>query len=191
MRNYFKKATIWYAFFIIFQIAIYLVVEDAKVEELITLAVSTFIIALAMPIIWKIFVFALKICARMMWFFVKFAFTGPGDNRNDKDNDTNGRTCADAEPSFQKQKSSGAAKAALAMSAAALARSSKPSKIPHATSSNGKDKNISCHYRSGNKWLVTYETLHPATGWQPGRHEINPSIVGFTTWGGAINISWR
>jgi hypothetical protein len=97
---------------------------------------------------------------------------------------------AKSETSSQEQKSSGAAKVAFAMSAVALARSSKPSKVPQATSRNGGDRNISCHQRSGNKWLVTYETLHPATGWRPDSTVINTSTRSFNTWGGHIDITW-
>jgi hypothetical protein len=170
---------IWYAFFMIFVVAAYATSGDAKVEELIIISVSALIAALAMPLAWKIFVRAIKIFAKIIWFFIKAPFAGSNDVRTD------------AKPSFKKQKSSGAAKAAFAMSAVALARSSKPSKVPQATSRNGGDRNISCHQRSGNKWLVTYETLHPATGWRPDSTVIDTSTRSFNTWGGHIDITWR
>ena len=87
--------------------------------------------------------------------------------------------------------SSTPAKAGFLMGAAALAKTSKPSKIPQAVARDGGVRNINCHHKSKNKWLVTYEDLHPSTGWIPGKHEINPSISGFNTWGGSIDITWH
>ena len=90
----------------------------------------------------------------------------------------------------RKAGSSKVAKAGLLMGAVALARSSKPSKIPQAVARNGDVKNIDCHHKGKNKWIVTYETLHPSSGWISGKNEINPSISGFTTIGGTIDITW-
>ena len=91
----------------------------------------------------------------------------------------------------RKAGSSKVAKAGLLMGAVALARSSKPSKIPQAVARNGDVKNIDCHHKGKNKWIVTYETLHPSSGWISGKNEINPSISGFTTIGGTIDITWQ
>lgn len=91
----------------------------------------------------------------------------------------------------RKAGSSKVAKAGLLMGAVALARSSKPSKIPQAVARNGDVKNIDCHHKGKNKWLVTYETLHPSSGWISGKNEITPSISGFTTIGGTIDITWQ
>ena len=91
----------------------------------------------------------------------------------------------------RKPGSSKVAKAGLLMGAVALARSSKPSKIPQAVARNGDVKNIDCHHKGKNKWIVTYETLHPSSGWISGKNEINPSISGFTTIGGTIDITWQ
>ena len=83
------------------------------------------------------------------------------------------------------------AKAGLLMGAVALSRSSKPSKVPQAVARSGDVKNINCHHKGKNKWLVTYETLHPSSGWISGKNEINPSISGFSTIGGTIDIIWH
>ena len=83
------------------------------------------------------------------------------------------------------------AKAGLLMGAVALARSSKPSKVPQAVARNGDVKNIDCLHKGKNKWIVTYETLHPSSGWISGKNEINPSISGFSTIGGTIDITWQ
>ena len=91
----------------------------------------------------------------------------------------------------RKAGSSKVAKAGLLMGAVALARSSKPSKVPQAVARNGDVKNIDCHHKGKNKWIVTYETLHPSSGWISGKNEINPSISGFTTIGGTIDITWQ
>ena len=91
----------------------------------------------------------------------------------------------------RKAGSSKVAKAGLLMGAVALARSSKPSKVPQAVARNGDVKNINCHHKSNNKWLVTYETLHPSSGWISGKNEINPSMSGFSTIGGTIDITWQ
>ena len=91
----------------------------------------------------------------------------------------------------RKAGSSKVAKAGLLMGAVALARSSKPSKIPQAVARNGDVKNIDCHHKGKNKWIVTYETLHPSSGWISGKNEINPSISGFSTIGGTIDITWQ
>ena len=91
----------------------------------------------------------------------------------------------------RKAGSSKVAKAGLLMGAVALARSSKPSKVPQAVARNGDVKNINCHHKGKNKWIVTYETLHPSSGWISGKNEINPSISGFTTIGGTIDITWQ
>ena len=90
----------------------------------------------------------------------------------------------------RKAGSSKVAKAGLLMGAVALSRSSKPSKVPQAVARSGDVKNINCHHKGKNKWLVTYETLHPSSGWISGKNEINPSISGFTTIGGTIDITW-
>jgi hypothetical protein len=91
----------------------------------------------------------------------------------------------------RKAGSSKVAKAGLLMGAVALSRSSKPSKVPQAVARNGDVKNINCHHKGKNKWLVTYETLHPSSGWISGKNEINPSISGFSTIGGTIDITWQ
>ena len=91
----------------------------------------------------------------------------------------------------RKAGSSKVAKAGLLMGAVALARSSKPSKVPQAVARNGDVKNIDCHHKGKNKWIVTYETLHPSSGWISGKNEINPSISGFSTIGGTIDITWH
>ena len=91
----------------------------------------------------------------------------------------------------RKSGSSKVAKAGLLMGAVALSRSSKPSKVPQAVARNGNVKNIDCHHKGKNKWIVTYETLHPSSGWISGKNEINPSISGFTTIGGTIDITWQ
>ena len=91
----------------------------------------------------------------------------------------------------RKAGSSKVAKAGLLMGAVALARSSKPSKVPQAVARNGDVKNINCHHKGKNKWIVTYETLHPSSGWISGKNEINPSISGFSTIGGTIDITWQ
>lgn len=91
----------------------------------------------------------------------------------------------------RKAGSSKVAKAGLLMGAVALSRSSKPSKVPQAVARNGDVKNIDCHHKGKNKWIVTYETLHPSSGWISGKNEINPSISGFTTIGGTIDITWQ
>ena len=91
----------------------------------------------------------------------------------------------------RKSGSSKVAKAGLLMGAVALARSSKPSKVPQAVARNGDFKNIDCHHKGKNKWIVTYETLHPSSGWISGKNEINPSISGFSTIGGTIDITWQ
>ena len=91
----------------------------------------------------------------------------------------------------RKAGSSKVAKAGLLMGAVALARSSKPSKVPQAVARNGDVKNIDCHHKGKNKWIVTYETLHPSSGWISGKNEINPSISGFSTIGGTIDITWQ
>ena len=91
----------------------------------------------------------------------------------------------------RKAGSSKVAKAGLLMGAVALSRSSKPSKVPQAVARSGDVKNINCHHKGKNKWLVTYETLHPSSGWISGKNEINPSISGFTTIGGTIDITWQ
>ena len=91
----------------------------------------------------------------------------------------------------RKSGSSKVAKASLLMGAVALSRSSKPSKVPQAVARNGDVKNISCHHKGKNKWLVTYETLHPSSGWISGKNEVNPSISGFSTIGGTIDITWQ
>ena len=87
--------------------------------------------------------------------------------------------------------SSKVANAGLLLGAVALARSSKPSKVPQAVARNGDVKNINCHHKGKNKWIVTYETLHPSSGWTSGKNEINPSISGFSTIGGTIDITWQ
>jgi hypothetical protein len=87
--------------------------------------------------------------------------------------------------------SSKVANAGLLLGAVALARSSKPSKVPQAIARNGDVKNINCHHKGKNKWIVTYETLHPSSGWISGKNEINPSISGFSTIGGTIDITWQ
>ena len=87
--------------------------------------------------------------------------------------------------------SSTTAKAGFLMGAVALARSSKPSKVPQAVARNRDVKNIDCHHKGKNKWIVTYETLHPSSGWISGKNEINPSISGFSTIGGTIDITWH
>ena len=46
-------------------------------------------------------------------------------------------------------------------------------------------------HKGKNKWIVTYETLHPSSGWISGKNEINPSISGFTTIGSTIDITWQ
>ena len=91
----------------------------------------------------------------------------------------------------RKSGSSKVAKAGLLMGAVALSRSSKPSKVPQAVARSGDVKNIDCHHKGKNKWIVTYETLHPSSGWISGKNEINPSISGFTTIGGTIDITWQ
>ena len=91
----------------------------------------------------------------------------------------------------RKAGSSKVAKAGLLMGAVALSRSSKPSKVPQAVARSGDVKNINCHHKGKNKWLVTYETLHPSSGWISGKNEINPSISGFSTIGGTIDIIWH
>jgi len=91
----------------------------------------------------------------------------------------------------RKAGSSKVAKAGLLMGAVALSRSSKPSKVPQAVARNGDVKNIDCHHKGKNKWIVTYETLHPSSGWISGKNEINPSISGFSTIGGTIDITWQ
>ena len=91
----------------------------------------------------------------------------------------------------RKAGSSKVAKAGLLMGAVALARSSNPSKVPQAVARNGDVKNINCHHKGKNKWIVTYETLHPSSGWISGKNEINPSISGFSTIGGTIDITWH
>ena len=91
----------------------------------------------------------------------------------------------------RKSGSSKVAKAGLLMGAVALSRSSKPSKVPQAVARNGNVKNIDCHHKGKNKWIVTYETLHPSSGWISGKNEINPSISGFSTIGGTIDITWQ
>ena len=91
----------------------------------------------------------------------------------------------------RKAGSSKVAKAGLLMGAVALSRSSKPSKVPQAIARNGDVKNINCHHKGKNKWIVTYETLHPSSGWISGKNEINPSISGFSTIGGTIDITWQ
>lgn len=88
-----------------------------------------------------------------------------------------------------KRGSSATAKAGFLMGAAALARTSKPSRIPQATSRGG-NRNLSCHNVRGDKWIITFETLHPSTGWIADKREINPSTSGFGTWGGQIDIRW-
>ena len=91
----------------------------------------------------------------------------------------------------RKSGSSKVAKAGLLMGAVALSRSSKPSKVPQAVARSGDVKNINCHHKGKNKWIVTYETLHPSSGWISGKNEINPSISGFSTIGGTIDITWQ
>ena len=91
----------------------------------------------------------------------------------------------------RKSGSSKVAKAGLLMGAVALSRSSKPSKVPQAVARSGDVKNIDCHHKGKNKWIVTYETLHPSSGWISGKNEINPSISGFSTIGGTIDITWQ
>ena len=91
----------------------------------------------------------------------------------------------------RKAGSSKVAKAGLLMGAVALSRSSKPSKVPQAVARSGDVKNIDCHHKGKNKWIVTYETLHPSSGWISGKNEINPSISGFSTIGGTIDITWH
>jgi len=91
----------------------------------------------------------------------------------------------------RKAGSSKVAKAGLLMGAVALSRSSKPSKVPQAVARSGDVKNIDCHHKGKNKWIVTYETLHPSSGWISGKNEINPSISGFSTIGGTIDITWQ
>lgn len=97
----------------------------------------------------------------------------------------------DEDKEKRKAGSSKVAKAGLLMGAVALARSSKPSKVPQAVARNGDVKNIDCHHKGKNKWIVTYETLHPSSGWISGKNEINPSISGFSTIGGTIDITWH
>ena len=91
----------------------------------------------------------------------------------------------------RKAGSSKVAKAGLLMGAVALSRSSKPSKVPQAVARNEDVRNINCHHKGKNKWIVTYETLHPSSGWISGKNEINPSISGFSTIGGTIDITWQ
>jgi hypothetical protein len=91
----------------------------------------------------------------------------------------------------RKPGSSKVAKAGLLMGAVALSRSSKSSKVPQAVARSGDVKNIDCHHKGKNKWIVTYETLHPSSGWISGKNEINPSISGFSTIGGTIDITWQ
>ena len=91
----------------------------------------------------------------------------------------------------RKAGSSKVAKAGLLMGAVALSRSSKPSKVPQAVARNEDVRNINCHHKGKNKWIVTYETLHPSSGWISGKNEINPSISGFSTIGGTIDITWH
>ena len=91
----------------------------------------------------------------------------------------------------RKAGSSKVAKAGLLMGAVALSRSSKPSKVPQAVARSGDVKNINCHHKGKNKWIVTYETLHPSSGWISGKNEINPSISGFSTIGGTVDITWQ
>jgi hypothetical protein len=91
----------------------------------------------------------------------------------------------------RKSGSSKVAKAGLLMGAVALSRSSKPSKVPQAVARNEDVRNINCHHKGKNKWIVTYETLHPSSGWISGKNEINPSISGFSTIGGTIDITWQ
>ena len=87
--------------------------------------------------------------------------------------------------------SSATAKAGFVMGAAALARSAKPAAIPQATSRDGGDRNISCQNIGKDRWIITYETLHPSTGWIPEKREINSTVSGFNTWGGNIDIRWH
>ena len=91
----------------------------------------------------------------------------------------------------RKAGSSKVAKAGLLMGAVALSRSSKPSKVPQAVARSGDVKNIDCHHKGKNKWIVTYETLHPSSGWISGKNKINPSISGFSTIGGTVDITWQ
>jgi len=90
-----------------------------------------------------------------------------------------------------KTKSSTTAKASLLMGAAALVKTSKPTKTPQAMARNGNVRNLNCHHKSKNKWVVTYETLHSSSGWIPEKKEISPGISGFSTWGGTVDIRWH
>lgn len=164
MLNYIKKAIVNYAkrAVISFVILIIMIVVSYANSNVVTLDELVRAIEIA-------FISALTI--PIAWGILRFALR--------------------SEKKSQEHNSSGAAKVAIAMSAVALARSSKPSKVPQATSRNGGDRNISCHQRSAKKWLVTYETLHPATGWQPESTLISTSTRSFNTWGGHIDITWR
>lgn len=93
-------------------------------------------------------------------------------------------------PEQPKRGSSKTAKAAFAMSAVAYAKSSGPSKVPTVYCSDGGAKNINWHHKKGDKWLVTYEELHPSVGWQRGKKEIRPGISGWNVYGGNIRVSW-
>ena len=77
------------------------------------------------------------------------------------------------------------------MGAAALVKTSKPTKTPQAMARNGNVRNLNCHHKSKNKWVVTYETLHSSSGWIPEKKEISPGISGFSTWGGTVDIRWH
>ena len=190
MKRYFKNAMIWYPLFLALIIAVAAYIE-ATLASVLGLAVMAFFISLLMPIIWKIVLFVIKIYFKIIWFFLKLPFVILSDSGTTSVKVSNSSTATNTKEKPQKTKSSGVAKAAFAMGALALARSSKPSKIPHATSSNEKNRNISCQPISGNKWLVTYETLHSSSGWLPEKYVIKQSTRNFNTWGGSINITWR
>lgn len=86
--------------------------------------------------------------------------------------------------------SSTTAKVALGMSAVALAKSKGPTKVPTCVPREGGARNINTVHKKGNKYVVTYETLHPSTGWQRDKKEIEPGISGWSHWGGMIDVHW-
>lgn len=82
------------------------------------------------------------------------------------------------------------AKVALGMSAVALAKSRGPKKVPTVTPRDVGARNINIVHKKGNRYVVTYETLHPATGWQRDKKEIGPGLRGWNHWGGQLDVFW-
>jgi hypothetical protein len=99
-------------------------------------------------------------------------------------------TFYDEDQPQQKSGSSTMAKIALGMSAVALAKSRGPNKVPTVTPRDGGARNINIVHKKGNRYVVTYETLHPATGWQRDKKEIGPGIIGWNHWGGLLDVYW-